>query len=176
VAQMTSISSTPRFLPIPGIERDWTSTGTSTGTATAWMAIAGTPGMRALRENDPFMPLTDAAESTSKADNPDGIEKDALEAAQGFESIFVQYLLKTMRSALPDVGIMGKSFASSTYQGMFDEYLSQKAGESGGLGLADLLYHDIVRERQGRTAYQDMLDGSVESAPVGWAVSEDSSL
>ena len=172
MAQTTNISPTLRFLPIPGVKRNWT----ATDTATTWMAIAGTKGARALREGDPFMPLTDAAESTPKTDLSADVDKDALEAAQGFESIFAQYLLKTMRSAVPNVGFMGKSFASDTYQGMFDEYLSKKAGESGGLGLADILYHDIVRERQGRIAYQDMLDGSVGSSPAIQAVPEGSPI
>lgn len=72
---------------------------------------------------------------------------EALQAAQDFESLFVTHLLKTMRSTVPKGGFLGQTFASNTYQEMFDEELGRQLARGKGLGLSDMLYREFVRQR-----------------------------
>jgi flagellar protein FlgJ len=76
---------------------------------------------------------------------------EALQAAQDFENIFLTHLLKTMRSAVPKVGFLQQTFASNTYQQMFDEELSSQLAHGKGLGLSEMLYREFMR-RESRLA------------------------
>ena len=149
----------PGFLSLPGKAQQWL----GVSSPTRWLDVVDSTTPRALEMASPFMPLTAPRESAEDSEGAVGVDAEALQAAQGFEKIFVQYLMKSMRSSVPEGGLLGKSFASGVYQGMFDEYLSEQASTGGGLGLADMLYNEIVRERQGRIAYQSIASGSTES-------------
>ena len=144
-----AVNQGARFLPLQGNAQQWIA---SDGAA-RWIDLAGS-AQRGLRHVSSFMPLKGTSKSQEDPDVAGGKDAQALQAAQGFEQVFVQYLMKSMRKAVPDGGLLGNSFASGIYQGMFDEYLSEQAGKSSGLGIADVLYAEIARERQGRIAYQ----------------------
>lgn len=74
--------------------------------------------------------------------NPEqGVES----AAQQFEAIFVQMMIKSMREAVPTSGLMN-SQATDSYQSMLDQQWSQVIA-SKGMGLADALVNQL--ERQG---------------------------
>lgn len=80
---------------------------------------------------------------------------EMMEAARGFESIFMQFMLQKMRDAVPKGGLFKESFAGGMYEQMHDEQLSRHLSADGkGLGLAEMLYQDITRQRYGRLAYQ----------------------
>lgn len=64
------------------------------------------------------------------------------EAAQQFESLFLQQMIKTMRDAVPDGGLMG-SDQMDTYQGMYDEQLAVDLAKTGSIGIADLVYRQL---------------------------------
>jgi flagellar protein FlgJ len=61
-----------------------------------------------------------------------------------FESIFMSYMLKTMRSALVEDGIMGNSNESKIMNAMFDENLALEVANGGGIGLGDVLFERLV--------------------------------
>lgn len=69
-------------------------------------------------------------------------------AAQQFEALFIQMMMKSMRDATPSSGLMNSS-ATDTYQSMLDQQWSQVMA-SRGMGLADVLVEQL--ERQGLTS------------------------
>ncbi|WGI25529.1 flagellar assembly peptidoglycan hydrolase FlgJ [Halomonas alkaliantarctica] len=66
-------------------------------------------------------------------------------AAQQFEALFIQMMMKSMRDATPSSGLINSS-ATDTYQSMLDQQWSQVMA-SRGMGLADVLVEQL--ERQG---------------------------
>lgn len=66
-------------------------------------------------------------------------------AAQQFEALFIQMMVKSMRDAIPTSGLMNSS-TTDTYQQMLDQQWSQVMA-SRGIGLADALVEQL--ERQG---------------------------
>lgn len=66
-------------------------------------------------------------------------------AAQQFEALFIQMMMKSMRDATPSSGLMNSS-ATDTYQSMLDQQWSQVMA-SRGMGLAEMLVEQL--ERQG---------------------------
>ena len=68
------------------------------------------------------------------------------QAAREFESIFIGQILKSMRQA----SAHGKTLLSGTgqrvYQDMMDEEFSKAMSQGGGIGLADLLMKDLLRQ------------------------------
>ena len=66
-------------------------------------------------------------------------------AAQQFEALFIQMMMKSMRDATPSSGLLNSS-ATDTYQSMLDQQWSQVMA-SRGMGLADVLVEQL--ERQG---------------------------
>ncbi len=64
------------------------------------------------------------------------------ETAQQFESLFLQQMIKTMRQALPDGGLLS-SDQMDMYMDMHDEQLSANLAQNGAIGIADLVYRQL---------------------------------
>ena len=65
-------------------------------------------------------------------------------AAQQFEALFVQMMMKSMRDAVPSSGLFN-STTTDTYQQMLDQQWSQVIS-SKGMGLADMLVEQLQRQ------------------------------
>ncbi len=67
-------------------------------------------------------------------------------AAQQFESLFINMMLKSMRDATSSIGdsLTGGN-EMDLYQGMFDEQIATQMAKGKGLGLADLLVQQLNR-------------------------------
>ena len=61
-----------------------------------------------------------------------------------FESIFVQQLLKSMRSTVQKTGLFD-SHATNMYESLYDEEMSKLMTKQKGIGLADIIYKDLAR-------------------------------
>lgn len=70
-------------------------------------------------------------------------DKKLRETCQEFESLFVSMMMKEMRKTVPDGGLLSSSFATDTYQDMFDEEISKSASKGNGIGIADAMYRQI---------------------------------
>ncbi|RNF52356.1 flagellar assembly peptidoglycan hydrolase FlgJ [Marinomonas hwangdonensis] len=80
--------------------------------------------------------------------DPDSALKDV---AKQFESIFINMLLKNMRSTNDAIG--GGLFSSAQtkqYQEMMDSQMSQGLAQSGGIGLSDALIRQYQTQQSGR--------------------------
>ncbi len=59
-----------------------------------------------------------------------------------FETMFAHQLLKTMSESIPE-GFLEEGFANDIYKDMFNEELAKSIGQSGALGIADILKKHI---------------------------------
>jgi peptidoglycan hydrolase FlgJ len=88
----------------------------------------------------------ESLKSGVKADDPKAIKA----AAQQFESLFTNMMLKSMREAKLGKGL-GDSQESDLYQDMYDQQIALKMSQGKGLGLADMLLQQLTRNRAART-------------------------
>ncbi|RPH51319.1 MAG: flagellar biosynthesis protein FlgJ [Desulfobacteraceae bacterium] len=70
-------------------------------------------------------------------------------ACADFESIFLSYMLKTMRAGVSGIDPVGKSHESKILYAMLDEKLSDEIAESGGIGLANVFLDKLEERKQG---------------------------
>ena len=63
-----------------------------------------------------------------------------------FESIFIQYILKSGRNAFSQNGIFNNSHESKIYKSMLDEQMARCAARGRGMGLGQLLYEQLKKD------------------------------
>jgi flagellar protein FlgJ len=69
------------------------------------------------------------------------------EAAREFEALFVRTLLRAMRNTIPEAGIIDDQGEIKYYRQLFDEELADTAaGAGGGLGVAQMIVRQYLRE------------------------------
>lgn len=61
------------------------------------------------------------------------------EAAEAFEALFLQTLIKKMREAQLETGLFGEGTGASGYESMFDQMLGERLAGASQLGIADAL-------------------------------------
>jgi flagellar protein FlgJ len=66
-------------------------------------------------------------------------------ACSEFESIFINYMLKSMRATVAKDGLLGDSKQRQIIQSMHDESLARGIAGGGGIGLADILFQHLNR-------------------------------
>jgi flagellar protein FlgJ len=65
------------------------------------------------------------------------VDPKIVEAAEGMEAMFIDYMMKVMRETVPKNEFDLESPATQIYRGMQDSEYAQKAAHQGGVGLAD---------------------------------------
>jgi len=75
-------------------------------------------------------------------------------AATQFESMFINMMMKSMRDATPQDGMMD-SQETRTFTTMLDQQMSQKLAKRG-IGLADVLVRQLNTQAQGQALSQDL--------------------
>ncbi len=60
-----------------------------------------------------------------------------------FESVFINYILKSARKALPENGPFDNTSESKIYKSMMDENMAVSMAKGRGIGLGRLLYEDL---------------------------------
>lgn len=94
-------------------------------------------------------PNVEGLSASFKGDNPsatrEGEDKALRAAAQQFESLFMNMMMKSMRSAsrVFSEGNYLNSFETGMYEDMLDEKLSETMASSHGLGIADLMMQQL---------------------------------
>lgn len=96
--------------------------------------------------------LTKQKLSTAKADKETGQDPKEIKAVcQEFESLFLNYMLKEMRSTVPKSDLLDGGQAERIYTSMFDERLSQELAQKGGIGLAQMLEKNLLANQNNKT-------------------------
>lgn len=75
------------------------------------------------------------------------VDPRTLEAAQGMEAMFLDYMMKVMRQTVPKNEMDLESPATEIYRSMMDSETAQKAARAGGVGLADQLVAYLESQR-----------------------------
>jgi len=83
--------------------------------------------------------------TTAKSQAVDPKADDKLKAAcKGFEAIFLNMMLTEMRQTVPKDSLMGESDNQQDItQSMLDSEMTKNMSQSGGVGLADMLYRQL---------------------------------
>ena len=85
-----------------------------------------------------------ATAGLAKAEKTVRSEEDKLkEACQGFEAIFVHQMLKTMRQATMDGGLIKKSNAEKIFTDMLDQEMAEIQSKTSRNGIADMLFEQL---------------------------------
>ena len=75
---------------------------------------------------------------------PNDVRHAKLEkACSDFESIFITYMLKSMRTAVTEDGFLGNSNESKIIRSMFDENLALGMSKGKGMGLGKMLFENL---------------------------------
>lgn len=90
-------------------------------------------------------------------------EKQLRKACENFEAVFISKLWKEMKSTVPKEGYL-HSKNEDQYMSMFDREFAEKMAQSGGIGLADMIY-DQLSEKLKETS-RDALTGAVQLKPL----------
>ena len=82
---------------------------------------------------------TQNAAMTANAIRQERLEK----ACSEFESIFINYMLKSMRTAVTEDGLLGNTNESKIIRSMFDENLALGMAKGKGMGLGKMLFASL---------------------------------
>jgi len=83
---------------------------------------------------------------SAKTGSPEALK----ETATQFESLFINMMMKSMRDATPQDGMMD-SQQTKTFTSMLDQQMSQKLAQRG-VGLADMLVRQLTAQQMGQQA------------------------
>ena len=74
-----------------------------------------------------------------------GVSEDAKlrEAANEFEAIFIQQMLKSMRKTSLESDLLPKSEGEKIFRSMLDEQYAKLSANSGSLGLGQMIYQQL---------------------------------
>ena len=74
----------------------------------------------------------------------------AREACTEFEALFINMMLKELRSTVNKSGFMDGGKAEELYTGLMDTQMSRDIAAQGGIGLAEVLYRQMVEKTETR--------------------------
>lgn len=72
-------------------------------------------------------------------------EESLKKVCREFESIFLTYLVRQMRKAIPKSDFLEGGLAGEFYRDQWDQVLAEKMTEGGGIGLAKILYQQLQK-------------------------------
>jgi flagellar protein FlgJ len=75
------------------------------------------------------------------------VDPQVLQAAEGMEAMFLDYMMKVMRETVPKNDMDLESPATEVYRSMMDHETAQKAAKQGGIGLADQIIAYLDSQR-----------------------------
>ncbi len=70
------------------------------------------------------------------------------QAAQDFEALFIQYMLKTMRKTIMKSGWLEDGQGGEIMEGLYDQKISQKIAQDKPLGLAELFVNQLSTTKE----------------------------
>ncbi len=74
-------------------------------------------------------------------------DEDLRKACAGFEAVFLNKLLQSMRRTVPESGLLDGGLQEDIYRGMFDERLAQAMAQRG-IGIGDMLYRQLSAQNK----------------------------
>jgi Rod binding domain-containing protein len=87
--------------------------------------------------------------TTATAPAPAGRNRAAYKAAQEFEAVFLSQMVEQMNIGLKSGGPFGGGFAEETYRSLMYQEVGRQMAQSGGVGIADAVYQEILKLQGG---------------------------
>ena len=70
------------------------------------------------------------------------------EAVQQFEQVFLKQLFTEMRKSVPKTDLFGQGKEQEMFEEMLDDERAKAWSQSGGIGLADLMYQQLKKQNE----------------------------
>lgn len=80
----------------------------------------------------------------SRGGTSDSNDQELEKACHQFESLFVKYMLQTMRDTIPENNLFGGGQAEKIYTGMLDDEVARSVSQQRGIGLAAIMYAQMA--------------------------------
>ncbi len=109
-----------------------------------------------------FIPVKPDLSGSANAKKVEQLRK----ACADFEAIFIAKMLKSVRESSEEDSIFGNGFGADLYRGLFEEKVSEKLAESGGLGIGKALF-DQLSERIANGSSREQGSISIRKAVLG---------
>lgn len=111
----------------------------------------------AARFQDALDRATKSLENAKVAVDASGVSageeaKKLREACEGFEAMFLDIMFKEMRNTVPENTLFGQSQGEKIWHSMLDTELMQNVAKSGGVGIADMMYDNLIDQVASQTA------------------------
>ena len=112
------------------------------------------PGMGTLNSVLPQMEQNRLTELKDQAGlDRNQTDEELMSVSRQFESIFIHQLLKSMRSTVQKSGLFD-SHATRMYESMHDQELASLITEKRSIGLAEIVYKDLLLLEQKKNGEQ----------------------
>ena len=110
----------------------------------------------AMRFQEALERATKALEDAKTSVDVSGISAEAeskrlREACVGFEAMFLDIMFKEMRNTVPENTLFGESQGEKIWHSMLDTELMQNVAKSGGVGIADMMYDNLIDQVTAQT-------------------------
>lgn len=92
--------------------------------------------------------LISAANQTIKTPQATTDQKQARETAESFEAVFLSQMLEHMFSGIKTDGMFGGGYSEGIYRSMMNEQYAEAMTKSGGIGIADAVYRQILKMQE----------------------------
>lgn len=89
-----------------------------------------------------------AAGAQAAGTPPDARHAAARKAAEAFETMFIAQLLQNIPSGSDPNGPFGGGEAEEMYQGMMNDEYASKIAKTGGIGVSDAVYREILKMQE----------------------------
>jgi len=143
-------------------------------------SIKPSAALAAMRAANPQADATQGLAASLRDAAARGDDGQLREAAEQFESYFVQTMLKDMRKTTSIAGESSGGQAMETWNGMFDQEIAGRISKGRGLGLADMIVRSMKAnspdeghvQMLAARSYAGNLPSAVASGPVhraGWS-------
>jgi flagellar protein FlgJ len=111
---------------------------------------------------DRFKSQMDGIRKNLSGKSPDKLAQ-LRKACQNFEAVFIGKLWEQMKQSVPREGYL-HSKQEDSYMSMFNRDFSEKMAQSGGIGLADMIYAQLSQKL--KQASRETMVGGVQIDPV----------
>ena len=89
-----------------------------------------------------------AESSKNSLKNGPKSQHEIKKAAQDFEAVLLNMVIKAMWKTIPESGLFEKDNSTQIYEGLMHSSLSEEMARNRGMGIAKVLYKQLSREQK----------------------------
>ncbi|MGQ9607682.1 MAG: rod-binding protein [bacterium] len=93
------------------------------------------------------MNVTKCCNNNIKMTETNKEDENLRRACQDFESIFISYMLKSMRKTIPKTDFIQDKTSYEIYTSMMDEEIASAVARGQGIGLASAIYRQLKEKK-----------------------------